>query len=146
MHKIFGIKRDTVYLDRMGAYLIPVSEGRIAVVETPKGFFLLGGGIEKGETDEETILRECMEEAGCEAVVERLLFSRKLYHPSRKRAFPPYTGLLFGENQSAKPASFGKGSCTQVDSLFQFKRTDVFADAELGTGYGLQRKGVLIKN
>ena len=36
MHKVFGRKENVEYLDREGAYLIPLLDGKIAVVQTPK--------------------------------------------------------------------------------------------------------------
>ena len=67
-HKIFGIKESAPYYDRYGAYLIVENNGKIAVIETEKGLFLIGGGIETGETDEECIVRECLEETGCSVI------------------------------------------------------------------------------
>ena len=43
MHKVFGTKENAEYVDREGAYLIPIKSGQIGVVKTPKGFFFLGG-------------------------------------------------------------------------------------------------------
>ena len=34
-------------------------------------YFLLGGGMEKGETPQQTIMRECIEEAGAKVIVGR---------------------------------------------------------------------------
>ena len=39
MHKIFGTKEDKEYVDRMGAYIIPVRGNEVGIVETPKGYF-----------------------------------------------------------------------------------------------------------
>ena len=50
MHKIFGTKENASYSDREGAYIIVIKENRIGVIKTPKGYFLLGGGIDKGES------------------------------------------------------------------------------------------------
>ncbi len=50
--------------DRDGAYLIPMKDDKIGVVKTSKGYFLLGGGLDSGESHEECITRECLEEAG----------------------------------------------------------------------------------
>ena len=39
MHKIFGAKENASYLDREGAYIIPIKDNKIGVVKTPKGYF-----------------------------------------------------------------------------------------------------------
>jgi 8-oxo-dGTP diphosphatase len=50
---------------RPSAYaLLEDAEGRVAVVRSADGTFLPGGGIEPGETPEEAIRREGMEECG----------------------------------------------------------------------------------
>lgn len=79
MHKIFGTKLDGEYYTRKGAYLIPVNGEKLGVVKTPKGFFLLGGGIEGQETDEECIARECLEEAGFTVQIGKKLCSAEAY-------------------------------------------------------------------
>lgn len=84
MNKIFGEKiKGAEYLDRKGAYLIPVENGKLAVVKTKKGYFLLGGGIDGDETDEECIIRECLEEIGYEVSVGEYIGSAESYniHP-----------------------------------------------------------------
>ena len=79
MHRIFGIKENAEYFHREGAYFIPYRDNSIGVVKTPKGYFLLGGGLEKGESHLECIKRECMEEVGCSPCVERRLCSAEAY-------------------------------------------------------------------
>ena len=83
-HKVFGTKENVNYIDRVGAYLIPVNEGKIGVVRTTKGYFLLGGGIDSGESHEECIRRECLEEAGYKVSVGHKVCSAEMYskHPT----------------------------------------------------------------
>lgn len=79
MHRIFGKKENASYFDREGAYLIPVSGDKVGIVQTPKGYFLLGGGIESGESHTGCIKRECLEEAGYEVCVGEKLCSAETY-------------------------------------------------------------------
>lgn len=60
MYKIFGIKENVEYTTRIGAYVIPVKDNKIGVIKTLKGYFLIGGGKEENETDEQCIKRECL--------------------------------------------------------------------------------------
>jgi 8-oxo-dGTP diphosphatase len=72
-----------VYVSRPSAYLVRSDgEGGVAVVRTPKGRFLPGGGREAGETPRRAALRELREECGLSAelgeklgVADELLFS-----------------------------------------------------------------------
>ena len=79
MHRIFGTKENAEYFDRMGVYFIPVRNGQVGVVQTHKGYFLLGGGLEDGESHLECIKRECIEEAGCVPCIECKLCSAEAY-------------------------------------------------------------------
>lgn len=60
IHKVFGMKENVNYIDRVGVYLVPMKEGKIGVVKTSNGYFLLGGGLDNGESHEECIKRECL--------------------------------------------------------------------------------------
>ncbi len=79
MHRIFGTKENAEYFDREGVYFIPCCDHHIGVVQTPKGYFLLGGGLEDGESHLECIKRECIEEVGCLPCVEGKLCSAEAY-------------------------------------------------------------------
>lgn len=92
-HKVFGAPQPGVeYRDRPGAYGITFDGGgRAAVVYCQrKGCFLLGGGIERGESEEECIRREALEETGYVVTVgEKVCVGEEfttdltggLYHP-----------------------------------------------------------------
>lgn len=79
MHRVFGIKENAEYLDREGAYIIPCRNNQVGVVQTPKGYFFLGGGLENGESHLECIKRECLEEVGYSVRVESRLCSAEAY-------------------------------------------------------------------
>ena len=84
MHKVFGKQEQQQYLDRSGAYLIAIEHNKLAVVKTPKGYFLPGGGLENGESDVQCIKRECLEEIGCEVQVQNFVCSAEKFvqHPT----------------------------------------------------------------
>lgn len=84
MHRVFGCKEAVPYLDREGAYLIPLRGRQVGVVHTPKGYFLLGGGLEPGESHLDCIARECLEEAGYTVSVKQRICSAETYvmHPT----------------------------------------------------------------
>lgn len=71
----FGERQDgRTYRHRPGAYgVITDRAGRLAVVRTPGGSFLPGGGVEPGETHEAALRREVQEECGLEIAITRRL-------------------------------------------------------------------------
>ena len=92
--KVFGEPQPGLaYRDRLGAYGIAFDgRGRAAVVYCErKGFFLLGGGMEPGESEADCVRREALEETGrAVAVGEKVCvgeeyttdLSGRPYHPS----------------------------------------------------------------
>ena len=87
------------YYHRPGAYLLAVEEGLLALAETPKGWFLPGGGLEPGESHTACICRECAEELGRDARVDGYLGCAQAYmlHPELSYFHPIYyfyTGRL----------------------------------------------------
>lgn len=73
--KTFGIKlKGKSYKDRIGAYAIIFNrENRLATVKTKRGYFLIGGGMEEGETFKECLKRECLEETGYDIEIKNLI-------------------------------------------------------------------------
>ena len=63
---VFGVRVEGCpYIVRPSAYaLVRNASGEVAVVQTPRGCFLPGGGIETGESPERAAEREAMEECG----------------------------------------------------------------------------------
>lgn len=61
------------YIYRPGAYGLLKKDGKVGVVRSPLGFFLIGGGIEAEETHEACLIREGFEEAGCRLKVGAFL-------------------------------------------------------------------------
>ena len=87
--KVFGQKlQDKEYHDREAAYLVLVDGDLFALVKTCSGkLFLPGGKIETGESKEECIIRECMEELGVKVVVKDCFAcgERYFYHEASNR-------------------------------------------------------------
>jgi 8-oxo-dGTP diphosphatase len=69
-HRVEGC----LYIVRPSAYsLVQNVGGEVAVVRTPRGIFLPGGGIEVGESPEQAIEREAVEECGLILLAARLI-------------------------------------------------------------------------
>lgn len=98
MHKVFGVKENAEYIDREGAYLVPVNSKKVGVIKTPKGYFLLGGGLDENENHEDCIKRECLEETGYTAVIKRKICLAETYtvHP-KFGYFHPVQSYYIGE-------------------------------------------------
>lgn len=87
MHKVFGEKKNENYIDRKGAYFVAIDDDKIAVVKTPKGLFLLGGGLDKNESDKECIIRECAEEIGYKVQIDGFVCSAETYQEHSEIGF-----------------------------------------------------------
>lgn len=66
---VFGLRDAREMVRRPSAYgLTTDAAGRLAIVRTPLGLFLPGGGSDAGETPGETVVREFWEECGLEVM------------------------------------------------------------------------------
>ncbi|WP_151733988.1 NUDIX hydrolase [Paenibacillus tengchongensis] len=106
--KVFGKRESGIDYTRRGAvYAVIFSPSRlqVAVVRTPAGYFLPGGGVEAAESPEECLCRECLEEIGYVARIGEYIgqAERFFQSPARKEyiwsdaAF--YIAELSGEPQ-----------------------------------------------
>jgi len=73
--QVFGIRkpeRDVV--QRTGVYgIVTDAQNRVLIVKNKLGYFLPGGGVQEGETHEEALRREFLEETGYEIEIVREL-------------------------------------------------------------------------
>ena len=64
--------RGVNYVARPGAYAVIFDASRrVAVIQTPRGYFLPGGGAEPGESAQDALRREVAEETGRGIVIRR---------------------------------------------------------------------------
>lgn len=95
----FGEKVEgKAYYNREGAYLICLRDGKVGVVKTPKGYFLLGGGLDAGEEHVSCIEREVLEEAGYQCHVKSYVTSAEEYWVHEELGyFHPIQHYYYGE-------------------------------------------------
>jgi len=91
---------------RVSAYVIVEEDGEILLIKnkTEKLYDIVGGGIEMGETIEEAISRECIEEAGIRVEQGKLVASHVDWFYHEKGVFYQtlqifYSAELLGELQ-----------------------------------------------
>lgn len=98
MHFVLGYKEKNNYITRAGAYLIPIYNKKIGVIKTEKGYFLIGGGLNKNESHEDCIKRECLEETGYTAIIKEKICSAEAYTTHTKLGdFHPIQHYYIGE-------------------------------------------------
>lgn len=75
------------YVERVSVYgVIPNDSGEFAIVRTPDGFLLPGGGLHAGETEEEALYREILEETGYGSVILNRIGAAAQFTRTRKKS------------------------------------------------------------
>jgi len=85
------------YVRRPSVYaIITNAAGQVAVVRTAQGVFLPGGGIETGETSEQAVLREVIEECRLDIrLLSRLADAIQLVHSRAELTYFEKTSAFF---------------------------------------------------
>lgn len=111
----FGDKEPgRAYIPRPSAYgLVYDAEGRIAVMETPRGGFLPGGGIEPSETPEEALVREVQEECGLGVTIGERLGEAAEYRCTEGHAHAIRKDCVFFA--AVFTGESGRGAATEAD-------------------------------
>lgn len=101
LNRLFDRKKPGInYGKRTGIYIIAFDDnGKIPVAKTTRGYFLLGGGLERGESHIDCVKRECMEEAGVNVRIGDLICRSERYHYAVrfKRHMHSISYFYFGE-------------------------------------------------
>lgn len=88
------------------------SDNKIAMLSNIKGYSLFpGGGVEEGETKEEALIRECVEEIGCEVEIISEIGMATQFRAKDKRKFDTYFFTAKVKGETSKPTT------TQEDEL-----------------------------
>jgi len=61
------------YTVRVGVYAVIIEDNKILLTRQWDGYSLIGGGVEKGETIEESIVREVKEETGLTVTPDKII-------------------------------------------------------------------------
>ena len=98
-YRLFGEKREGAeYIKREGAYIICIRDGCVAASKAAKGYYLPGGGVKNGESHEECISRECIEETGYSVrAVEKIAEAEIFFENGSKGNFHLFQNYYRGE-------------------------------------------------
>ncbi len=90
LRKVFGEKLENeIYHNREAAYVVVIDDDKIAVVKISSGkLFLPGGKIESGESLEDCVMCECLEEMGAKVILKEYfaIGERYFYHSHHRWA------------------------------------------------------------
>lgn len=73
---------------RVGVYAVIIEDNKILLTRQWDGYSLIGGGVEKGETIEESIVREVKEETGLTIMPEKSFTKQLLFSSTTLKRKP----------------------------------------------------------
>lgn len=73
---------------RIGVYAVIIKDGKILLTRQWDGYSLIGGGVEKGETLEEGMVREVKEETGLDVTPDKLIHYATTFFKRNEDATP----------------------------------------------------------
>lgn len=79
---------------RLSANALIIRDGKILLTRQWDGYSLVGGGVEKGESLEQAVIREAKEETGLEIVPAKLLYQTVVYF-QKDADSQPYQCFMF---------------------------------------------------
>lgn len=111
---------------RVGVYAVIIEDNKILLTRQWDGYSLIGGGVEKGETIEESIVREVKEEAGLTITPDRIIhqattfFKRNAESPANQSIQLYFThsqlhGQINNDNITDSEKTYTNGTPEWVD-------------------------------
>ncbi|OOE10461.1 NUDIX domain-containing protein, partial [Fictibacillus arsenicus] len=85
-------KRDAVY-----AVILNADRKKVAIIEQNGKGFLPGGGMEKAEEQQLSLMRECVEETGFQINIESYIGNAKQYFQSSQNEYIMNNGYFYAE-------------------------------------------------
>ena len=79
---------------RVGVYAVIIEDNKILLTRQWDGYSLIGGGVEKGETIEESIVREVKEETGLTIMPDKIIHQATTFF---KRNAEAQASQLYGQ-------------------------------------------------
>ena len=71
---------------RVGVYAVIIEDNKILLTRQWDGYSLIGGGVEKGETVEESIVREVKEETGLTIMPDKIIHQATTFFKRNAKA------------------------------------------------------------